>query len=98
MCKEQELQLYILFLLSQLAVKRDIAVTILLSVYVCIHSGHKSFIYAWVSKLFYLIVVLEEEILRSAICNMFYLAWMKSRAYALPLASASASIFRLKFF
>ena len=62
---------YCSFLSSPLAVKRDIAVTILLS-YMCLHCaracasvriclGHNSYIYAWISKLFDTVVVLEEE-------------------------------------
>ena len=62
------------FLLSPLAVKRDIAVTVLLRcmcMRVCMHAclcmsiliclGHNSYIYAWISKLFNTIVVLGEE-------------------------------------
>ena len=62
------------FLLSLLAVRRDIAVTILLRcmcVRVCMHAclcmsiriclGHNSYIYAWISKLFNTIGVLGEE-------------------------------------
>ena len=62
------------FLSSPLAVKRDIAVTILLRcicVRVCMHAcvrmsvriclGHNSTIYAWISKLFNTDFVLEEE-------------------------------------
>ena len=59
------------FLSSPLAVKRDIAVTFLLSC-MCLHCarerasiqirlGHNSYIYAWISKLFDTLVVLEEE-------------------------------------
>ena len=64
----------VFFLFSPLAVKRDIAVTILLRcmcVRVCMHAclcmsiriclGHNSYIYAWISKLFNTIVVLGEE-------------------------------------
>ena len=64
----------VFFLLSPLAVKRDIAVTILLRcmcVRVCMHAclcmsiriclGHTSYMYAWISKLFNTIVVLGEE-------------------------------------
>ena len=59
------------FLLSPLAVKRDIAVTILLRcmcmrvcMYACLRMsiriclGHNSYIYAWTSKLFDTVVVL----------------------------------------
>ena len=62
------------FLLSPLAVKRDIAVTILLRcIYmrVCMHAclrmsirvclGHNSYIHEWISKLFYTVFVLGEE-------------------------------------
>ena len=60
------------FLLSSLALKRDIAVTILIRcmcVRVCMHScvsvriclGNNSYIYAWISKLFGTFDVLEEE-------------------------------------
>ena len=64
----------VFFLLSPLAVKRDIAVNILLRcmcVRVCMHAclcmsiriclGHNSYIYAWISKLFKTIVVLGEN-------------------------------------
>ena len=64
----------VFFLLSPLAVKRDIADTILLRcmcVRVCMHAclcmsiriclGHYSYIYVWISKLFNTIVVLGEE-------------------------------------
>ena len=64
---------YCSFLSSPLAVKRDIAVTILLGcmcVRVCMHAcvrmsvwicpGHNSYIYAWISKLFNIVFVLEE--------------------------------------
>ena len=59
-----------LVLSSLLAGKRDIALTILLRckcLYVCMHvsvqicPGHNSYIYAWISKLFDTVVVLEEE-------------------------------------
>ena len=62
------------FLSSPLAVKRDIAVTILLRcmcVRVCMHAcvrmsvriclGHNSYIYAWILKLSNTVFVLEEE-------------------------------------
>ena len=65
---------YCSFLLSPLAVKRDIAVTILLRcmcVRVCMHAclrmstrislGHNSYIYALISKLFNTFLVLEKE-------------------------------------
>ena len=65
---------YCSFLLSLLAVKRDIAVTILLRrmcVRVCMHAclrtsvriclGHDSYRYAWISKLFNTVFVFEEE-------------------------------------
>ena len=65
---------YCSFLLSPLAVKQDIAVTILLRgmcVRVCMHAclrmsiriclGHYSYISAWISKLFDTVVVLDEE-------------------------------------
>ena len=47
-----------------LAVKGDVAVTILLrymcvSVQICL--GHNSYMYGWISKLFDTVVVLEEE-------------------------------------
>ena len=51
-------------------VKRDIAVTILLKC-ICVHAcvrasvqicpGHNSYIYAWISNLFHIVVVLEKE-------------------------------------
>ena len=65
---------YCSFLLTPLAVKLDVAVTILLRcmcVHVCMHAclrmsiriclGHNSYIYAWISKLFNTFLVLEEE-------------------------------------
>ena len=64
----------VFFLLSPLAVKRDVAVNILLRcmcMRVCMHAcfcmsiriylGHNSYIYAWISKLFNTVVVLGEE-------------------------------------
>ena len=62
---------YCSFLMSPLAVKRDIAVTLLLRC-MCVHSararasvgiclGHNSYINAWISKLYDTVVVLGEE-------------------------------------
>ena len=54
------------FLSCPLAVKRDIAVTIFLrciSVRACvrIRTGHNSYFYGWISKLFDTVVVLEKK-------------------------------------
>ena len=45
---------------SPLAVKRDIAVTVLVRC-MCVCPGHNSYIYAWISKLFGTVVVLEKK-------------------------------------